>query len=118
MKRIILALALLGSVSAHAQSIVNPGQLVVTNTSTTVPVALGAAGIKAKSITIYAKQHYRVANAGDVYVGFQTTNQNQFFQLTPGSQLVLEAPQNYQYSLGNIYLDPDNANDGVIVIYQ
>jgi hypothetical protein len=118
MKRIILALALLGSVGAFAQQPIQPGQLVVTNTSTTVPVALSSTSIKAKSITLYAKQHYRVANAGDVYVGFQTTNQNQFFALTPGSQLVLEAPQGYSYNLSTIYIDPDNANDGVIVIYQ
>jgi hypothetical protein len=118
MKRLILTLALLTSVSAFAQSPLVPGQLVVTNTSTTVPVVLSSSPVKAKSITIYAKQHYRVANAGDVYIGFQSTNQNQFYQLTPGSQLVMEAPAGFAYNLSTIYLDPESANDGVVVVYQ
>jgi hypothetical protein len=118
MNRILLTLALLTSVSALAQQPLVPGQLVVTNTSTTVPVALSSSVIKARSITIYAKQHYRVENAGTVYIGFQSTNQNQFYQLTPGSHLVLEAPIGYVYNLSTIYLDPDTANDGVVVNYQ
>lgn len=75
------------------------------------PVALGASTQKFTSLEIVARKANKTANTGSVYVGFTPTSLR---PLAPGEKWPIALTENNFGTLGTIYVDSDNANDGVI----
>lgn len=118
-KLLLLILALLALLtSAHAQTRVAFATLIVTNTSTTVPVQLVTTNLNIRSCTIYGLRSARVVNTGDIYLGTNPTNDYQFLKITTAAELVISMPPDRTFNLSSLYLDVVTANDGVVIIYQ
>jgi len=84
--------------------------------STAEPLA--ANNTYAREIHLQAK---RVAadNAGNVFVGLADLDQGvaELFELTPGQTISIVLPAGLRVDLNDIYVDADNATDGVVGWY-
>jgi hypothetical protein len=124
MKKLLLLLPLLVAfiwpVESYAQVKAGTAQVTVVNASLVVPVQLSSAsgGLWVHRATIQAKKSPRAVNAGTVYIGAISTDDQQPFDLAPGQVYVIEAVAGTFFNLGDYYLDVTIANDGVVVTYQ
>jgi len=82
-----------------------------------VPVALNNGNFYTAKI-IAVKTAAGDANTGNVKVGANAAVNNQPYILAPGDEITIEAPGNNQRRFDDWYVDADNANDGVMVIYS
>jgi hypothetical protein len=101
-----------------ASTFIESQQLLKTNTSTTVPVAIAIAGKKFSEATFIGKKDYRTSNTGNVWVGVTTNDNQQPFLISPGESVTVSAPKGTYFDLNKWYLDVATANDGVVVIYS
>ncbi len=102
--------------SAKAQGTVDAIQLVVTNTSSTVPVRLSSNHMVFTYMTVIGNKSERVANTGTVFIGPTSTNDTQALAITTGQMIAVAVPPTERQDLYNWWLDPTTANDGVIII--
>lgn len=120
MKRLFISLTILAlaAVALHAQprNQVDSIQLVVLNSSTTVPVRLSSNHVAFASMTIIGNKAERTANTGTVYIGPTSTNDTQPLAIATGATITLVAPPGETIDLYNWWLDPASANDGVVLI--
>jgi hypothetical protein len=104
---------------ARADGITLSQQIIKTNTSTTVPVAIAAASKPFRSATFFGfNSTTRDANTGTVYIGITSGNNTQPIAITTGSYVTVEAPAGKFFDLADWYLDVATVNDGVVVIYS
>lgn len=103
---------------AQAQNaLVQTRQLLKTNSSTTLPVALGIDGTYFRTATLIGNNdNARTANTGNVWIGATTNNNAQPFLISSGQTITIEAPVGEWYDLNDWYLDVATANDGVVII--
>lgn len=122
MKRLffLLTMALLAALAltapAQPRNQVDSIQLVVLNSSTTVPVRLSSNHVAFASMTVIGNKAERTANTGTVYIGPTSTNDTQALAITSGATITLVAPVGETIDLYNWWLDPATANDGVVLI--
>lgn len=115
----IVVLALLTTaVSVVAQSPTQPAGFVKTVASTGTPEAVSSTNLFVRTVTFTGIKAARTANAGTVYVGFTSTNDEQFMSIASNGQLVMTAPEDRVINLKNIYIDVANNGDGVGVAYM
>lgn len=119
-KTFLYALAVLavivGIAEAQPRNQVDSIQLVVLNSSTTVPVRLSSNHVAFASMTVIGNKAERTANTGTVYIGPTSTNDTQAIAITTGATVTLVAPPGETIDLFNWWLDPATANDGVVLI--
>lgn len=127
MKKLVLSIfivavsvaAILIAPKASAQTPVGIGQMVVTNTSTTVPVPLSSNTLLFTTATIRGIRFHQITNTSAVNIGFNnSTNGWQGATIDPGGSIYFPARPSTVYNLANIWLDVTTANDGVVIYYE
>jgi hypothetical protein len=84
----------------------------------TAPVCY--ADIWVRQATLIGKKAYRTVNVGTVYIGTRSANDNQPYAIASDGEAFLPAGREANGPLVNLadwYLDVDNANDGLYVLY-
>lgn len=82
------------------------------------PEALATVEIPVHSVTIQARRAARAANVGSVWIGFGSANDSQNWELTPGKELTLTAPEGKKIDLASIFVDSATLTDGVTWLAQ
>lgn len=97
-------------------------QLVVTNPSTTVPLALSSVPKNYRTCTMIAGTALTgptaAPNTGLVRIGLSAVNNQQPIEFQPGVERVFYAASGQMLDLSQYYLSVANANDGLILIFQ
>lgn len=70
-----------------------------------------------RKATLLGMKTARTDNAGLVWAGWSAADGSQPFRINAGGEASFEAPIGEKWSLGDIYIDVENAGDGVVVSY-
>jgi len=96
-----------------------PAQFLKPNAAASPPVALTAAQTFFRKATLLAKKSLDgTVNVGNVRIGASANANEQPFELAPGDEVTLQPAVGQKWNFQNWYLDVDNDNDGVVVIYS
>lgn len=96
-----------------------PEQFLKTSTAAAAPVALSGVPISFRRATVLAKKALDgTDNAGNVRIGPSGAPNEQPFLMAPGDEVTLQPAVGQQWDFADWFLDVDNDNDGVVVIYS
>lgn len=113
------AVASLAALRTLASSVATtPTQIIKTVAAIATPEALAADGTYFRTATLVGIKAARTDNVGVIYLGIGAANDTQFYSISPGQKIELEAPPGEKYDLNDWYLDVLNAGDGVGIIYS
>lgn len=116
--KVVVTSTLLMSVLLLIAQPVKFAEFIKTVADTEIPEQVTTNNIYCTSVTLLGVKGVRDNNAGIVYVGWNSTNNTQFFPITAGGQVVIEAGQGRTINLKDIYVDVLNVGDGVGVYYK
>ena len=89
-----------------------PQTLVKTVASTTVPERIASDHFPVTNAIIYGRKAVRTNNVADVWIGPESADGQQVGQIVPGGVFTVT-----EIDLYDVYLDVENANDGVVILY-
>lgn len=118
MKIIVLLIALCFCALAAAQSVAKRAELTKTVAAVATPETISATSITFRKATVLGKKAARTVNATSVYIGWQSGNDTQSFELVSGGEAEITAPAGQVFNLNSIYVDVTTAGDGVVVLYE
>jgi hypothetical protein len=82
------------------------------------PEAVSATQVLVRSALFIGRNAARTNNTGNVYIGWQSADDTQLLEVTPGAEVRVTAPDGEAFDLGATYVDVITNDDGVVVIYS
>ena len=118
---------LIGTVNALRVAVVGTTTEAVETIPTTIFLTVSAAVTPAR-LTVTNNTHFRVAtmtgkraartnNTGIVFLGLGSVNDSQPHEISPGEEIIIQAPNGEKYDLNDFFLDVVTGGDGVIITY-
>lgn len=98
--------------------LVGYGILITNNSSATAPIRISSVNLMVSRITIYGRSAARTPNVGDVWLGPVADNDAQPIKVGSNGEVLIECQPGNKFNLYDFYLDPANANDGVVIVYH
>ena len=119
---------LIGTVNALRVAVVGTTTEAVETIPTTIFLTVSAAVTPAR-LTVTNNTHFRVAtmtgkkaprtnNDNSVFLGLDDENDSQPHEISPGEEIIIQAPNGEKYDLNDFYLDVVTDGDGVIITYR